>query len=157
MPMKCPVCGHDSGSKGSSRSVEQLRRYFAVMRAIHFFWPETHPEQFDSHDDLRKYLQMRAGHREIGASIDLNGLSKEQAMLLAEAAIRGTGAYAVPRIHNNTLVVFRPKSIAFHKLSHSAFCALSNGVMEVIKAETGIDPDEALKEYERQVDERKRR
>jgi hypothetical protein len=149
--MKCPICGYNVDDNPNKRSIDQLRRYFAVIRAVHFFWPETHEEQFDNPEDLRKYLQMKAGHREIGARIDLNGLPKEQALMIAEAAIRATGSYAAPRIHNNVLVVFRPKSIAFHKMSHTAFCELNNQVHEVIIAESGLDPDSVLKEYERQV------
>lgn len=144
--MKCPVCGYNVDDNPSKRSVDQLRRYFALMKAVHFHWPSTHEEQFDNYDDLRKYIQMRAGHREIGAKIDLNGLSKEHALMIAEAAIKATGAYAAPRIHNNVLVVFRPKSIAFHKLSHAAFCELNNQAQEVIVAETGLDPETLLKD-----------
>ena len=90
---------------------------------------------------------MRAGHRIIGTKVELGGLSKEQALLLAEAAIRGSGAYAVPRIHGDVLVVFRPKSIAFHKMVHSDFCRLNEEVHQVIKDETGLDPAELLEEY----------
>ena len=92
---------------------------------------------------------MKAGAREIGAQIPLTGLSKERAMLLAEAAIRGAGSYAMPVIHGDTLVIFRPKSISFARMPHSDFCRLSDDVCEVIRAETDIDPDEILRNTER--------
>ena len=146
--MKCPVCGHDTIARENSRSVEQLRRYFALIRAAYYHWPETHPEQFDDSEDLRKFLQMRAGHRELAAKIELDGLSKEQALFIAEAAIRATGAYAVPRIHGDVMVIFRPRSIAFQKLSHIDFCRLNDAVQDIILAETGIDPDQLLKDVQ---------
>jgi hypothetical protein len=132
----------------SQRSVEQLRRYFALIRAVYYHWPETHKEQFANENDLRKYLQMRAGHWEIGSKVELGGLSKEQALLLAEAAIRGSGTYAVPRIHGDSLVVFRPRSIAFRNLGHREFCELNEKVSEVIKTETGLDHNELLKDVQ---------
>lgn len=89
---------------------------------------------------------MKAGAREVGAQIPLTGLSKERAMLLAEAAIRGAGSYAFPVIHGDTLVIFRPKSVSFGKMAHSDFCKLSDAVADVILAETGIDAETLLRE-----------
>lgn len=147
--MHCPECGTIiEQQKGAPRSVPQLRRYFAMIRAIFHHWPESHERQFASEEECRKWLQMKAGHREIGASIPLTGMSKERAVLLAEAAIRAAGSYAVPVIHGDTLVIWRPKSIAFDKLSHKAACRLFDDVSEVIRVETGIDPDELMKEQE---------
>lgn len=147
----CPHCGCeiDLGPKSAPRSVDQHRRYFGLIRAVFHHWPEAHQYQFSSAEELRAFLQMKAGHREIGARIPLVGVNRERAMLLAEAAIRAAGSYAVPVLHGDTLVVFKPKSIAFGKLSHAAFCALNNAVDEVIRAETGLDPDQVLKEHER--------
>lgn len=148
--MHCPACGFVlDDAKGLPRSVPQLRRYFAMIRAAYHHWPERHERQFASEDECRKWLQMKAGHREIGATIPLTGMSKERAMLLAEAAIRAAGSYAVPVIHGDTLAIWRPKSIAFSKLGHKAACRLFDDVADVIRAETGIDPDELLREHER--------
>ena len=147
----CPHCGCEltPSHKSKPRSVDQHRRYFGLMRAIFHHWPETHEHQFSSAEELRAFLQMKAGHREIGARIPLVGVNRERAMLLAEAAIRAAGSYAVPVLHGDTLVVFKPKSISFAKLSHAAFCALNDAVDEVIRAETGLDPEQVLKEHER--------
>jgi hypothetical protein len=130
------------------RSVPQLRRYFALIKAAFHHWPETHERQFASEEECRKWLQMKAGHREIGATIPLTGISKERAMLLAEASIRAAGSYAVPTIHGDTLVIHRPRSIAFGKLGHKAACVLFDEVASVIRAETGLDPDALLRETE---------
>ena len=145
--MRCDVCGCDSEKPdGQPRSVAQIRRYFAVIRAAHTHWPEIHRAQFASPEECRAWLQMRAGYREVGAQIPMAGMSKERAMLLAEAAIRGAGSYAMPVIHGDVLVIFKPKSIAFGKMSHVAFCALASAVELVIEQETGIRVDDLMLE-----------
>lgn len=144
----CPHCGCDlaPSSGGKTRSVEQIRRYFGMIRAAYHHWPESHERQFASAEELRAFVQMKAGAREVGAQIPLTGLSKERAMLLAEAAIRGAGSYAFPVIHGDTLVIFRPKSVSFGKMAHSDFCRLSDAVADVILAETGLDAETLLRE-----------
>lgn len=144
----CPHCGSDLGEPGKGRSVPQHRRFFALCRAAFDQWPEKAERQFTSAEELRKYFQMRAGYREIGAQIPLTGISRERAMLLAEASIRAAGAYAVPVIHGDTLVIFRPKSIAFDKLGHKDACALFDDVAAFIATEIGVPADQLLKEAE---------
>ena len=146
----CSQCGSPQRQEGKThRSVPQLRRFFSVIRAAWTHWPEAHPRQFANEEDCRKYLQMKAGHREIAASIDINGMSKELALLVAEASIKAAGAYAVPVMHGDTLVIFRPKSIKFTKMTHQDFCKLNDEVDAVIFAEIGIDAGTLLKETER--------
>lgn len=149
--LHCPECGavFSEEKKGKTRSVEQHRRYFGVLRATFLHWPESHPVQFSSEEECRKFLQMKAGHKTVSARIPIVGVSRERAVMLAEASIRAAGSYAVPIAHGGDLVVFVPKSIAFDKLSHLEFCRLSNQVEEVIKAETGLDPDSLLNETEK--------
>lgn len=149
--MKCNVCGCDLKvtAKGKPRSYDQHKRYFALIRAAFLHWPESKDRQFSSEEELRKWMQMRAGYREIGAQIPIAGMSKERAMLLAEAAIRAAGSYAVPVIHGETLVVFRPKSIAFDKLSHIDACRLFDDVAAFIEDAIGVPADQLLKETER--------
>lgn len=144
----CPGCGCElaPSAGGRARSTEQLRRYFAMIRAAFHHWPEAHQYQFANAEELRAFVQMKAGHREIGAKIPMAGTSKKHAILLAEAAIRGAGSYAMPIMHGDTLVIFRPKSVSFGKMAHLDFCALSDAVEAVIRAETGLDPDQLLKE-----------
>jgi hypothetical protein len=144
----CPHCGCDvvDAIKGAPRSPEQLRRYFAMLRAVHFNWPENHPRQFATVEELRAWVQMKAGHREVAGRMEL-GEDREHDMLLAEAMIRAVRSNALPVIHDNTLVVFAPKSIAFSKLAHRDFCRLNDEVDEVIRTETGLDPQQCLEEF----------
>ena len=142
----CPHCGGDIERQAKPRSSEQLRRYFALLKAAFHHWPERHAHQFANVEECRAFLQMKAGHREIGAQIPLTGMSKERAMLLAEAAIRGAGSYAMPVIHGDVLVIFRPRSVSFAKMAHHDFCRLSDMVESVLQAETGLTADQLLTE-----------
>jgi hypothetical protein len=54
--------------------------------------------------------------------------------------------------HESELVIWKPRSIAFHKLGHAAFCELNSTVDEILKTEIGLSGDELLNE--RQDDER---
>jgi len=76
----------------------------------------------------------------------LTGIRKEQAVILAEASIRAAGAYAVPVIHGTELVIWKPRSIAFHNLGHKAFCALNSAVDEILQVEIGLSGDQLLAE-----------
>jgi len=55
----------------------------------------------------------------------------------------------VPVLHGTDLVVFVPRSIAFHRLGHLAACALFDEVAAVIEAETGMKAEQLLHETER--------
>lgn len=141
-------CEHCGAIRGKPRSLAHHRRYFSVIRSARAHWPESHPTQFDSDDECRYWLQMKCGHREIGARIELDGMSREQAMLVAEAAIRATAVYAVPVMHRNVLVIFRPKSIAWDKIDQREFAKLSDEVEALIEAETGLKVADLLKTEE---------
>jgi hypothetical protein len=122
-----------------------------MIRAAFQHWPESAERQVSSTEELRAYLQMKASadYREIAATIPIVGMQKDRAMFLAEASIRAAGSYAMPVLHGDTLVIFRPKSIAFSKMGHSDFCKLNDEVAAVIEAETGLAADALLKETER--------
>ena len=91
---------------------------------------------------------MKAGWREVGAQIPLAGISKDKALFLAKAAIQGSGSFAEPVFYKDSLVIFKPKSIAFAKMGHREFCDLNDAVAAVIEAEIGIPADRLLKETE---------
>ena len=146
----CKVCGCDTSGprSGAPRSLEQLRRYFAVIRAAFAHWPDTNERQFSSEEELRAYVQMKAGYREIAAKIPLAGVNRQRALMLVEASIRAAGSYAVPVLHNDELVIFKPRSISFAKLGHTDFCRLNDAVATVIEQEIGVPVETLLKEHE---------
>lgn len=149
MSNDCPFCGSPSSVHKTKRSLPQIRRYHKMVSLAFDNWPESHPHQFANAEECRAYVQMKAGWREIGAQIPLTGMSKERAMMLAEAAIRGAGSYAMPIIHGDVLVIFKPKSVSFAKMSHLDFCKLNDAVEDVIRDIIGVEPEQLLKERER--------
>lgn len=144
----CPVCGHQDskGHSGSPRSVEQLRRYFKVIRVAFHHWPETATRQFSNEEELRAWAQMKAGYRDIAATIPLVGMQKDRALMLVEASIRAAGSYAMPVIHKGDIVIFKPRSISFAKLAHTEFCKLKDAVEAVLEQEIGVPVEALLRE-----------
>jgi hypothetical protein len=150
--LHCGDCGSTNvvdGGKSSRRSLPQLKRYHAMIRAAFHQWPEAHLSEhgIGSEDDLRKHLQMRVGHKEIAVVIDdIGSMSKAVAMTVATAAFKAAGAYSMPVMHGDKLVIFVPKSVAFHKMAHTDFCKLSDDVEAIIEAEIGVKADQLLRE-----------
>lgn len=146
----CPHCGCDIGEPGKGRSVPQLRRYFALIRAAFTHWPDAHEFRPDNAEHLRRWLQCKSGHYETTRieipSSDPNVM--KLARLAAEAAIDAADGTAFIKPFGDYLIVFKPKSIRFDKLSHGAACQLFDEVAAVIEAEIGIPADRLLKEQE---------
>lgn len=140
----CPQCA----AKARPRSPEQHRRFFALIKAAFHHWPEGHARQFTSQDELRKWLQMKAGWREVGAQIPLSGINPDKALFLAKAAIQAVESFAEPVFYKDSLVIFKPKSIAFDKMKQAEFNDLNDAVSQVIEAEIGVPADRLLKETE---------
>ena len=149
MTKHCPGCGITLDDKPSKpRSIDQHRRYFSVSRAIYQHWPESHDVHFSSETECRKWLQMKAGWREVAATIPLANVKPDVAVMLATAAMRAAGAHAVAVAHKGNLVIWRPQSIRFDKMQHQEFCRLNDEVEAVIESETGLKVDDLLKAME---------
>lgn len=152
--MKCKWCGCEQDDKAKPRSLEQLRRFFAVLRAMYSHWPESAEFKPDSEEHLRKWVLIKAGHREttdvpVAWAEDQPGLTKLAALSI-EGALKAAGAFAFIRPHpeGGLVRVFKAKSIAFDKLGQAEFNALNDQVEVVYAAETGLDPEQVLKESE---------
>lgn len=147
---ECPHCGCDIDQiKGRPRSLDQLRRFFSVLRVMFKNWPEQHEFQPESEEHLRKWVIAKAGHREstdIAVEFSDNAVSPETCAAI-ESAIKSAGAYAFVRPHacGGLVRVYRPKSIAFSTLTQGAFNKLNDDVEAIYKNETGVDADVALK------------
>lgn len=144
----CPSCGCDITGNDKPRSLPQMRRYYAMIRAAYSHWPETSDVQFSSDEECRKHLQMRAGWRDVGARIPLVGVNPEAAKMLVSAAIAGAKAHAWPVVYRSELVVWIPRSIAFHAMGPQEFGQLSDAVAVVIRDMTGLDAETLLREAE---------
>ncbi len=152
----CPHCGCKLDPvKGKPRSPQQLRRFFAMLRAMYQHWPETAAEfQPESEEHLRKFVLIKAGHREttdipVTFAEDQPGLTKLTALSI-EAALKAAGAYAFIRPHpdGGLVRVFKAKSIAFDKIGQAEFNALNDAVETAYAQETGLDPEQVLKQTE---------
>ncbi len=149
---KCPHCLSDLDPvKGKPRSVEQLRRFFGMLRAMYFHWPETAEFQPHSEDHLRKWVLCMAGHRNVIRTLTIPGSNNPARvatiMEFAEAILGIDNRFG--RWKGATLAVYEAKSIAFHKLGQAAFNSLNDEVEAVYRAETGLNPDEVLKQTEK--------
>jgi hypothetical protein len=151
----CPHCGCKIDGKTKPRSAPQLRRFFAVLRAMFSHWPETAEFQPESEEALRKWALIKAGHKDttdvaVPFADDQPGLTRLVAVSV-EACVRGAGGYAFIRPHpdGGLLRVFKAKSIAFDKLGQAEFNALNDAVETVYARETGLDPETVLRENER--------
>lgn len=149
--VQCPCClaTFDIAKGTKPRSVEQNRRFWAVMHAAFHHWPESHSEQFATMNDLRHWLTMKAGWREEVARIPLTGMKADAAMMLVRSAFAAAGANAWPVVHKGSVVVFRPRSIAFANMRPVEFNALNDAVADVIEAEMHITADDLLNQHER--------
>lgn len=148
-PRECHHCGMDPRPPKQGRSVQQNRRYWAMIKAYYHHWPESHDFQPIDAEELRHWLQAKAGHRDVAARIPVIGLTREQVQLIAEgfmAAARKTKGYAFPVPYGSDLVVITSKSIAFKSLPHKEACALFDEVAAVAEAETGLNAEAVMKE-----------
>lgn len=150
---KCPHCQCDLDPiKGRPRSVDQLRRFFGVLRAMYRHWPEAAEFQPESEEHLRKWALVKAGHREatdipIAFADDHPGVTRLTSLAM-EAAMKAAGAFAFVKPHpsGGLVRVFKAKSIAFDKLGQTQFNCLNDDVEAVYKSATGLDPQQVLKE-----------
>ena len=142
----CPVCDTDISVPGDIRSLPQLKRYHALVRAVYEHWPERHERQFSSQEECRAWLQCKAGHHTQIATLQISGLNPTRAVMLVEAAIRAAGSYAFSVQDGSLLLIYRPKSISFAKLDHIKACQLFDEVAAVVLAEAGLQAEQLLAE-----------
>lgn len=150
MTRKCPHCLSNIDTDSKPRSVQQLRRFFSVLRAMFTHWPEQNRFQPRDEEHLRAWVLCRAGHYEV-IDVDVPNSDKDTLNLVArsvEAAIKASKNFAFVQPDGDRVRIFSPKSIAFHKLSPSEFTELNNACENVFLIETGIDPSAALTETE---------
>ncbi len=148
----CPHCGCGlEPDKGKPRSAEQLRRFFGVLRAMYQHWPESCEFQPHCEEHLRKWVLCMAGHRTVVKTFMLpatdDPLMMSAMMSFAEQLLEMDNRFG--RWKGSTLAIYEAKSIAFSKLGQAAFNKLNDEVEAVYRSETGLDPEQALKETEK--------
>lgn len=145
-------CPHCKQPMKAPRSPADHRRFFGVIRAAFHHWPEAHEFQPDSEEHLRKWLLCKAGYRDVTMipvefADDQPGLVK-RITIAAESAVKAAGGYAFLRPHGEGIAVFAAKSIKWDTLDQKQFNAIRDAVESVIESETGLKPDEILKQTE---------
>lgn len=117
-------------------------------------WPEHAEFRPESEEHLRKWVLIKAGHRE-ATDIPVDWTEDQPALarlasLAIEASVKAAGAFAFVRPHpeGGMVRVFRAKSIAFGSLGQADFNRLNDEVEAAYRAETGLEADVVLKQTE---------
>jgi hypothetical protein len=133
----CPNCGC---VLRKSRSPKHHRWFFAMIQNAFDNWPEAHSFQPDNVDHLRAWLLVKAKYRRIiSEPIDPDGISVERMADFMEVAMKvSREKYTFVAIHNGAIVILAPKSIDWTTLDEKEFQPISNAVVGIIEAETGI-------------------
>jgi len=129
------------------RSVDQHRRFFAIMKAAYNHWPESHRFKPVNSEHLRAWLLVRAGHSFI-TTFDFGDDGDAVAKAVPIVVARMKLGHVWCDVRNGAMHVAAPRSIAFDKLGHHEFCKLNDDVDEVIRVETGLDPEALMRETE---------
>lgn len=130
------------------RSIEQHRRFFAVIAETFRHWPEAHPFQPDSTEHLRAWLLVKAKHCVI-QTYHMTEDTSEVAKLLPVIMATMARKHCWCRAAGTELHVCVPQSIAFEAVSHGEFQAINDAVDEIVRLETGLDPDRLLQEKDK--------
>ena len=145
--MNCPSCGTviepEAPKKGKPRSVPQHRRYFALIRAAFYHWPDKHSFRPMSEEHLRKWLQAKAGHRTV-TTIDTAGMTNEQAAAAIAAQVKKAGPFAFHEAKGSRFYSIESVSVDFDTLPHLEACGLFDAVADIIEAETGLRCDDMI-------------
>ena len=141
----CPACGYvPENRKCKPRSVPQNARYHALIKAAFHHWPERKDLfQPGSIEHLRKWLQAKAGHRNVSV-VDADNMDTMQALIAVAAAIKAAGEHHYVESLGSKFYIITSKSIAFDELKHLDACALFDDVADVIEAETGLKVDDIM-------------
>lgn len=143
---ECPHCGV---VLTKSRSLPDHNRFHAIIDAAYSQWPERCEFQPDSKDQLRSWLTCKAGYRESTVIEMPEGSTPAmQTMfrLSIENAIRAANGAAFVVPYKSGVAVVRAKSIAWMKMGQREFNQLRSAVEDVIRLETGLDPEALLRE-----------
>lgn len=154
MKKTCTHCGVELEAKPKSnskpRSVPQHRRYFALIKAAHSHWPETHRFKPMSEEHLRKWVQAKAGYATV-RTVDTAGMDTQSAIVAVAAMLAAADPMHFTSVTGARFHVIESKSINFDTLPHLAACALFDAVAETIEAETGLRAEQIMPPIRKQT------
>lgn len=131
--------------RNKQRSIQQHKRFFSVIAAAHHHWPESHPFKPENAEHLRAWLLVKAKHLTV-KTFYMSDDASEIARLLPVIMASMLGKYSWAKAKGNELQVCVPMSIKFESVGHQEFQAINDAVDEIIRAETGLDPEQLLRE-----------
>lgn len=130
------------------RSIDQHRRFFGLVKALHSHWPESMDFQPDSEEHLRAYLLVKAGHRSIKEFFIAETAANEAvAHLIPIVSAMMLNRYCWAWVSGDGIKVCAPLTTNFKDMTHADACKVYDAVDEWLRAQ-GIDPDELLKQQE---------
>ena len=148
----CPHCGGVLGSDAPKRhrSAPQHRRFFALVRAAFFNWPEAHEFRPHSEDHLRYWLECRAGHYTVTTTARIESADPDKVHALVRAFLRHSKDDKLfLELDGSLLIEKRTKSIDYASIAPAEFGRLVDAIAEIIEAEVGIAADKLLRGAER--------
>lgn len=150
--INCPHCGalFEPKANGKPRSTPQHRRFFGLCTAAFDQWPETHAFRPKNPEHLRAWLEVQAQHFQAVKTIRCNDGDVKRLTAVLTAVLRTCEDDKVfVEADGQCVIVKRALSIAYDKLPHLQACRLFDDVADVIRVETGIEPDQLLSDRRR--------
>ena len=147
----CPECGFIFGG---DRSLPDLRRFFALLRAAHMHFPENHPLTSSNEEQFRARILIEAGHAhvakaEIPASYAESEAARDYFRAAVDGAFRasdGKSAYRELRVRGSSLEIISPRSISFPRSKQREFNAVRDSVEQIIELALGLPVEQLLRE-----------
>lgn len=149
MTRHCHECGavQRDDKALSRRSAPQHRRQFKIFAALHEHWPKSHLFQPRNSEHLRYWLEVQAGHCDVIYTKQIKSVPADKLAALLTAVLSFSKDKSLfVEVDADQLVVMQARSISYSELPHREACRLFDAIGDVISAETGIDPEQLLKE-----------
>jgi hypothetical protein len=148
----CPNCGTVIG--GNSRSIQDHRRFFGLIRAAFHQWSESHAFQPTSEEQLRAWALIQAGWTdvatvEIPASYSESETARAAFRAAIDGAVRaldGPSGYHELRIGDASLSIVTPRSLRFDVVGQREFGRVREAVEGVIEGALGVPAEQLLRE-----------
>lgn len=130
------------------RSSPHHRLFFAAIRLAFDNWPEQHPEQFATAEELRGWLLCKAGHcSQIKLELDHPNYACKSSEMFSFFIQKAFGQRTIFfKSHGSLLIGYVPESIAKDKVDQTEFTVISQKVSDVLKAETNMSLDDFKQE-----------
>ena len=133
--------------RGKPRSGEQRRRFFAVVAGTYHQWPEAHAFQPDNAEHLRSWLLVKAKHCVINTfQLESDAEAAQFAKLIPIITALMLKKHSWCRAKGDEIHVCVPLSISYEDCGHNLFTHICADVDEIIRTETGLDPEQILRE-----------